>query len=174
MSRYFPHAAFAEDQPLPKTILTTHVLLRGLTSGTLISGVVTSARQIIPRWRPAVNPGATFLPRLVAGAATGSVWGIGLSGVALVARMWGREAIEWEDRSWRLMENKGQLETDDWTYGAMGLAAVGWAARGMPMGWKGALGAMGWGSVGGMFGYMAWRHGVNGGRFPNGEKEKVL
>jgi hypothetical protein len=172
MSRFFPHAAFAEDQPLPKTILTVHVLTRGLTMGTLISSAITSGSQIIPRFRP--HPPTAFLPRLVANAATGSVLGVGLSGVALVARMWGRDGIEWNDRSWRLMENKGQLETDDWTYGGMAVAAVGWMVRGMPMGWRGGVGAAGWGSVGGMFGYMAWRHGINGGRFPDGDKEKLL
>src|SRR5688572_9049916 len=99
MSRFFPHSAFAEDQPLPKTILTVHVLTRGLTMGTLISGAILSTRQIVTRWRP--HPPAAFLPRLISGAATGSILGVGLSGVALVARMWGREGIEWQDRSWR-------------------------------------------------------------------------
>jgi hypothetical protein len=37
---------------------------------------------------------------------------MGIVSVGLVGRMWGREDIEWKDRSWRLMENKGQLETE--------------------------------------------------------------
>jgi hypothetical protein len=35
MSRFFPHAAYAEDQPLAKTILTTHVLTRAFQAGSL-------------------------------------------------------------------------------------------------------------------------------------------
>jgi hypothetical protein len=104
--------------------------------------------------------------------------------------MWGRETIEWQDRSWRLLENKGQVETDDWTYA--GMAAAGGAALvttvragGVPlaerpavaaMGWRGTVGAMGLGSVGGMMGYFVWRYGVNGGKFPEKlpkKKERV-
>jgi hypothetical protein len=33
-------------------------------------------------------------------------------------------------------------------------------------GWRGVVGAAGLGSVGGMIGYMGWRHGINGGKFP--------
>lgn len=176
MSRFFRHTAFAEDQPYPKTILTTHVLTRGLTTGTLVSGAVVSLRHIVPRWRPspATLAAASLAPRLVSGAAVGGLVGVGLSGAALVGRMWGRDGIEWSDRSWRLLENQGQMETDDWTYGFMALSLAGWTVRGMPLGWRGAVGAMGWGSVAGMFGYMGWRHGANGGRFPDGHKEKAL
>jgi len=28
--------------------------------------------------------------------------------------MWGRDEIEWQDRAWRLLYNKGQCETDIW------------------------------------------------------------
>lgn len=82
--------------------------------------------------------------------------------------MWGREEIEWQDRSWRLLENKGQLETDDWTYGGMlaGLAATALLRR--PVGWAAALGSVGAGSVAGTLGYMGWRYGVHGGKHQEG------
>lgn len=94
---------------------------------------------------------------------------IGIVSVGLVSRMWGREEIEWKDRSWRLMENKGQLETDDWTYGGMvaGLAATALLKR--PVGLVAILGSVGTGSVVGMLGYMGWRHGMHGGKFPDSE-----
>jgi hypothetical protein len=79
--------------------------------------------------------------------------------------MYGREEIEWKDRSWRILENQGQLETDDWTLGGV-LAGVGVAAGRIgvgALGWRGALGGAGLGSVAGMFGYLGWRHGVKGG-----------
>ncbi|CAH0029296.1 unnamed protein product [Clonostachys rhizophaga] len=67
--------------------------------------------------------------------------------------MYGREEIEWRDRSWRLLENEGQLETDDWTYAGMVAGPAVLAAT------KG-------GALGGMLGYMTWRYGINGGKFP--------
>lgn len=64
------------------------------------------------------------------------------------------------------MENKGQLETDDWTYGGMaaGLAATVLLKR--PVGWVAALGSVGTGSVVSTLGYMAWRYGIHGGKRP--------
>jgi hypothetical protein len=79
--------------------------------------------------------------------------------------MWGREEIEWQDRSWRLIENKGQVECDDWTYSGMAIGAVASAVRGKGLGWRGGVGSIGLGSVGGMLGYMGWRYGVKGGKF---------
>lgn len=52
---------------------------------------------------------------------------------------------------------------DDWIYGGMVVVGLGWLVRGMLMGWRGVVGVMGYGSVGGMFGYMVWRYGINGG-----------
>lgn len=182
MSRYFPHPSHAEDQPLARTILTVHVATRAVTTGTLIGMAIASVRQVIPALRSSSSTTSKpFVARLLHSSATGTAAALGLSGIALVGRMWGRETIEWQDRSWRLLENRGQVETDDWTYG--GMAAAGGAALvttvragGMPlaerpavaaMGWRGIVGATGLGSVGGMMGYFVWRYGVNGGKFPD-------
>jgi hypothetical protein len=85
-----------------------------------------------------------------------------------IGQMWGKEEIEWEDRSWRLLENKGQMAVDDWSLvgTAAGLIA---GLRAQPFSaWRVAGGA-GIGSMIGVGGYMVWRHGVHGGRWP-GEK----
>jgi len=177
MSRLFPHTAYAEDQPLSHLILTTHVLTRGLTAGTMLGTLVATARHSIPALRPRAASAAALarpLPaKVLLGASAGSVAGVGLLAVALAARMRGREDVEWRDRAWRLLENEGQLETDDWTYAGMGLAAGTALATGKvrAMGWRALVGAMGLGSVGGMVGYMAWRYGLNGGRFPDRRKK---
>lgn len=187
MSRYFPHPPYAEDQPLGHTILTVHVATRAVTFGTLIGLTTTSARTIIPALRPATQQ--PFAARLLRSCASNIIITMGIVGVGLVGRMWGREVIEWQDRSWRLLENKGQLETDDWTYAGMGAATAaalvvmaraggvggGGAAAAQDaakpviaaLGWRGVVGAAGLGSVGGMLGYLAWRYGVNGGKFPD-------
>lgn len=172
MSRFWPHTPYAEDQPLPRTILTTHVQLRALTTGALLSSTYTTLRQAIPRTRL-----PNFPQRLLLNAGKGALWIQPLMAIALVGRMHGREEIEWKDRSWRLLENRGQVEVDDWTAVGMVLAGAGWAGSGMGRGLKGGrwvlglTGAGALGSIGGMVGYMAWRYGMNGGRFP--EKKEV-
>ncbi|KAM3513682.1 hypothetical protein MY11210_002693 [Beauveria gryllotalpidicola] len=185
MSRYFPHTAYAEDQPLARTILTTHVATRAVTLGTLLGVGVTGARTLIPALRPKIElqppqqQQQAFAVRLLRSCAGSMLATLGVAGVGLVVRMWGRDDIEWRDRSWRLLENKGQLETDDWTYGGVGAATAAAAvvvrARARAgerkpavavLGWRGVVGAAGLGSVGGMMGYLGWRYGVNGGRFP--------
>lgn len=150
MSRYFPHAPYAEDQPLSRTILYTHVLTRGLTTGTLIGATIATARHLLP----SSAPKPLFAARLLRASSTGALIGVGLSALATVGRMWGRDEIEWQDRSWRLMESKSQLRVDDWTYAGMAAAPVAMAARGM-MGWRPMVGALGLGSVGGMVVYLA-------------------
>lgn len=85
-------------------------------------------------------------------------------------RMREREEIEWKDRSWRLLENKGQIECDDWTYTGMVAGAVT-SARDGTSGLKGAVGKVGAGSVVGMLCYMGWRYGIKGGKW---EESKIL
>lgn len=83
--------------------------------------------------------------------------------------MWGREEIEWKDRSWRLLENRGQVECDDWTYAGMVVGGViadtQKGSLGMQRGWRSRVGGVGVGSVLGMLGYMGYRHGLKGGKF---------
>jgi len=78
-------------------------------------------------------------------------------------RMRGREEIEWQDRAWRLLENKGQVECDDWTYPGMALGLAVAASKGKSLGWRGLAGGAGLGGLVGMVGYMGWRYGVKRG-----------
>jgi len=166
MSRLFPHTPYAEDQPLPHTILTTHVLTRGLQAGSLVGTGIGTILYTFRQFKilaPKI-PASTFTATVLKSSGVGAVVGVGLMCVALPGRMWGREEIEWKDRSWRLLENKGQLECDDWTYGGMVGGAVVAAVR-RNLGWRGAVGMVGAGSLVGMMGYMGWRHGVKGGKW---------
>lgn len=171
ISRYWPHTPYAEDQPLAHTILTTHVLTRAVTTGTILGATIGTVRQLIPSQRQ-----QDFPRRLLLSSSRGTLYFVGFSMLATGARMWGRDKIEWQDRSWRLLESKGQVETDDWTYlgmlaGPAAVAAMRGGYRGL--GWRGVVGAAGLGSVGGMIGYMAWRYGVNGGKFPEKKEEAI-
>lgn len=105
--------------------------------------------------------------------------------IAVPLRMRGREEIEWKDRAYRLLENKGQLGTDDWTYSAMAAALVPatlWAGKYAVKGsglvgagpvrvgsFLGTVGAVGIGSVVGMVGYMGY-----GSRAKGGKKDETV
>ncbi|KAF6803884.1 hypothetical protein CMUS01_14979 [Colletotrichum musicola] len=186
MSRYFPHPPYAEDQPLSHTILTVHVLGRGYTTGAVVglgalsvgglykrirgAGKSTTTSTTSPTTATSSALRATGVHRVLRSTGTASLIGMGLMGLALAGRMQGREDIEWRDRAWRLLENAGQVETDDWTVGGTVAGLVGlrvWrqagaAARGVRV----VAGAAGVGSVVGTVGYLAWRYGVHKGRFP--------
>lgn len=92
----------------------------------------------------AISTRALFMPTVLRTAATGSILCTALMVVMLPLRMRGREEIEWKDRSWRLLENKGQVEVDSFSLsGAVLGAAAAWRATGG----SGRLG-MGQGGVG--------------------------
>ncbi|KAG6004176.1 hypothetical protein E4U21_001356 [Claviceps maximensis] len=175
MSRYFPHTSYAEDQPLAHTILSVHVLTRGLTTGSLVGVTLASLRQISPRLRRA---GPLTPQILLAASSRGGAFGVGLMTLALGGRMYGREKIEWHDRSWRLLENKGQMEMDDWTYVGMALGVLGAATSETAVKSLGraraVMGGLGAGGAVGMLGSVVWRVGLNRGKFPEREKEGDL
>jgi hypothetical protein len=167
MSRLFPHPPYAEDQPLARTILTTHVLTRGIQTGSLLGLVTGTSLHTLRRFNILTPSTHTLITTLLRSTGVGAAVGFGLMAVATPMRIWGREEIEWQDRSWRLLENKGQVECDDYTYPGMavGLALAAASQRGRALGWRGAAAGAGLGSVVGMMGYMGWRYGIKGGRF---------
>ncbi|KAF6819165.1 hypothetical protein CSOJ01_01550 [Colletotrichum sojae] len=188
MSRYFPHPPYAEDQPLSHTILTVHVLGRGYTTGAVVglgalsvgglnkrirgAGAAKTTTATIASSAAATTLRTTGVHRVLRSTGTASLIGMTLMGLALAGRMQGREDIEWRDRSWRLLANEGQVETDDWTVGGTvaGLVGLGvWRQAGGAAAGAGVrvvAGAAGVGSVVGTVGYLAWRYGVHKGRFP--------
>ena len=193
MSRFFPQAEFAEDQPLSKTILTTHVLYRGFQSGAMLGSVAGAVRSIAfqrptiraslshaqqdaqsvngmtaSQMRPAqiMSVSSRATARVLASAGTGSAVGTALMAIALVGRMRGRDQIEWNDRSWRLLNNPSQVEVDDWSVagavgGVIGSRLVRSTQTITP--WKRLAGGAGIGSLAGVAGYMIWRYGVHRG-----------
>lgn len=166
-THYLPHPPYAEDQPYARLILTTHCLSRGFQTGALIGSIVGTARHLATH-RTTTAP----LPHLLRSTGTGAAVGVASMAVAVPVRMWRREGIEWQDRSWRLLENRGQVECD--VFSAMG-AVVGAGAvvvgrRGMGGGWRGVVGGAGLGGAGlggslGVLGYIGWRYGVKRGEW---------
>lgn len=179
MSRFLPHPAYAEDQPLFHTILGTHVLHRGFQTGAIFGLLAGATRPLLDRKQrlpitgpsPAADlkpPLLLLRPLLERFTGTGAVLGTGLIAVGLAVRMYGREEIEWRDRSWRLQENKGQLLVDDLSVAGMVLGGAGSVALmrrgGERLAWRRVVGGAGMGSVAGIVVYLGWRYGIRRGR----------
>ncbi|MCJ1356567.1 MAG: hypothetical protein MMC33_006562 [Icmadophila ericetorum] len=179
MSRFFSRAPYAEDQPYAHTILWTHTLYRGFQTGATI-GILTGATRAAFFSRPVASAIAVsfwphFSTTVLRHAGIGSLVGTALMVIAVPLRMRGREEIEWQDRSWRLLENKHQVEVDDFSLlGMAGGAAAAALAR--PMGsllsgtlgslrWQRVVGGAGVGSMVGVGAYMGWRYGIQKGRY---------
>lgn len=157
MNRITNHPAYAEDQPHAQILLTVHVLHRAITLGSIFGVLYGGGRFAFSSSTRAV----TTLPSiLLRSTSTGVLVASGINALALAGRMYGREEIEWKDRSWRLLENQGQNQTDEWSAAGMVGGAVGGVAVGRSVGvaaWRGALGGAGAGSIMGVVAMMAWR-----------------
>jgi len=158
-THYLAHPAYAEDQPHSHLILTTHCLSRGFQSGALFGSIFGTARHIY-----AHRTTTALIPSLLRSTGVGGAIGVACMAVAVPARMWGREEIEWQDRSWRLLENKGQVECD--AFSAVGaVAGAGEVAWRKGFGWRALMGGAGLGGLVGVVGYMGWRYGYKRGEW---------
>jgi hypothetical protein len=164
MTTLFPKSDYAEDQQYAKTILRFHCWLRGLNMGAIIAIPTAAASTLI--WGPRILP--VFNSRLVIHSFRGTLWGSVFGILAVEGRMFGRDDIEWKDRSYRLLANRGQVEVDDWTLIGGTLGAVFAVRRGRASATvtQKLLAGTGLGTVAGTLGYMSWRYGLNGGKWP--------
>ncbi|KAK9371480.1 uncharacterized protein V1513DRAFT_455626 [Lipomyces chichibuensis] len=167
MSRFFPHTPYAEDQPFYHTVLTTHVLYRGFQVGA-IGGIMTGVvRSVVKSIRTgSSSTGFVGWSALQRSTGIGSMVGLGALVMVLPLRMWGKEEIEWKDRTWRLLENKGQMAVDDWSLSGAVLMPLYMSMRkqsGERLGWKMAMGRAGIGSTAGIIGYLSWTYLINRG-----------
>jgi len=163
MSRFFPHTPYAEDQPLYHTILAAHALHRGFQIGAALGILYGGAGLLVSAVRTfSTTPQIAQWPVIQRTAGVGSVIGTSALGVVLAMRMAGRSEIEWRDRSWRLMENQGQLAVDDWSLGGVVLALTYMSLgkrKSEDLGrWKTVVGRAGIGSSIGMMGYFTWTY----------------
>ena len=90
--------------------------------------------------------------------------------IALLGRMKGREEVEWQDRSWRLLGNRGQQELDLWGYGGGVAGGLGWVVlrKVRPVGWggwKAGVGSVCLGNFVGCVGEIGRRMGWKGGNW---------
>ncbi|KAF3901650.1 hypothetical protein ABW21_db0207491 [Orbilia brochopaga] len=146
----FPTSDYPEDQPLSQVILTTHVIHRGIPIGAFISSAIPLTSRYILR-----RPAAKALPL---SNSTGLLVTSGLMVAMTFGRMAGRDQIEWQDRSWRLLRNEGQNQLDDFSAtGAVTGAVYGIAARGSLPLWRGLAGGFGLGALAGTAAFAAYK-----------------
>lgn len=159
MSRYIPHPAYAEDQPYAYSFLTFHVLARTYQTGAVFGLTTSAVRRLLSR-----------NPAVLLSTGRGALIGTAIMTVGLPIYMSGKTEIEWRDRTWRLLENQGQMEVDDWSgLGFLAGAAVAGRREARAQLAKGRgiriAGGAGVGSLAGVLGYMGWRYGVHGGKW---------
>ena len=67
---------------------------------------------------------AALVARTLQSSGRAFALGSAVGALATWGRMRGREEIEWQDRSWRILENEGEKKTDWVTMGGAGAGAV--------------------------------------------------
>lgn len=158
-----PHPEYAEDQPYARTFLAYHVICRGFQSGAVIGIGLGAARSLI-RSKPIAKA-------LLASTGSGAIIGTALMIPMLPMYMWNKTEIEWQDRTWRLLENEGQKEVDDWSSvgfvgGALATARTEAFKQAKSGRWVKFAGGAAVGDLIGVTGYMIWRYGIHRGKWP--------
>jgi hypothetical protein len=124
MDSIFPQAVYAEDQKNSKAILYLHVMRASAMSFTFFGFF----RFPVALARAQVRKTPVDWPAIVARTlqSSGRAFALGsaLGALATWGRMRGKQEIEWQDRAWRILGNKGEMKTDWTTVGGMGAGAV--------------------------------------------------
>ncbi|ETW01516.1 hypothetical protein H310_06180 [Aphanomyces invadans] len=107
MDHFVPVPDDVEDQRYAKEVLYAHVTARSIqvcaglaTVGTLASAPFVKSKTVSLTTRVLTNNSRAVLLGLVAGP------------VMTFGRMQGQAAIDWQDRTWRLLQNPGQNNAD--------------------------------------------------------------
>lgn len=122
MTSLFPHPPYAEDQPYARSILYLHVMRASAMSFSFFSLAQFPASLAAARYRKTPINYNAILARTLKTTGRGLAAGTAAGAIMTWGRMRGREDIEWKDRSWRILENSGEVTTD-WV--ALGSATGG-------------------------------------------------
>lgn len=122
----------AEDLPYSRLILGVHVIHRGFDAWSLI-GVGSAlgvsgfkAIQSRAKGNPSSIPtmSSPLLSRIVRYSSRTGLFGLAFGAIFLTGVMYNKSLIEWQDRSWRLLHNSGQNQTDHWSFAGATLGAI--------------------------------------------------
>lgn len=117
-----------EDIPHPYLELYRHTLLRGANMGSVLA-LLLGPPVLLYR---GVRQPAEFLRRLGSICTKGVGLGMGVAALMTVAMTWGNQEEQISDRCYRLRYSKGQVRTDNFTYGGVvagGLAGMALASN---------------------------------------------
>ncbi|KAH9874972.1 hypothetical protein J1614_004460 [Plenodomus biglobosus] len=134
MTSLFPHPAYAEDQPYAHIILYLHVMRASAMSLSFLSIFQFPVSLVASRLRGTSLPHSTLVAHTLKMSGRGLILGTAAGAAMTWGRMRGMEEIQWQDRTWRVLENRGEVETDWVSLGGAGGGAVGGylaARRGM-------------------------------------------
>ncbi|EOA90602.1 hypothetical protein ACJQWK_11570 [Exserohilum turcicum] len=140
MTSLFPHTPYAEDQRYARSILYLHVMRASAMSFSFLSLAQFPASIVAARYRKTAINYKAVVARTLKTSGRGLVAGTAAGALMTWGRMRGREDIEWKDRSWRILQNSGEVRTDWVALGSAtggAVAAVVAARRGrvnMPVG----------------------------------------
>lgn len=124
MASLFPHPTFAEDQPNAHAILYLHVMRASAMSFSFISLFRLPASFIAAQYRKQPIDVNKLFARTLTTSGRALILGTAAGALMVWGRMRGKEDIEWKDRSWRILANQGEVQTDWVTLGGAGAGAA--------------------------------------------------
>ncbi|KAH7074941.1 hypothetical protein BKA63DRAFT_514030 [Paraphoma chrysanthemicola] len=124
MTSLFPHTAYAEDQPNGHAILYLHVMRASAMSFSFISFFRFPVSLLNARYRKLPIDMRAITARTLQSSGHALVIGSVAGALMTWGRMRGKEEIEYQDRAWRILENKGEGKTDWAVMGGAGAGAI--------------------------------------------------
>jgi hypothetical protein len=124
MDSIFPQAAYAEDQRNSRSILYLHVMRASAMSFTFFSLFRFPFALARAQYQKTPINMSVLVARTLQSSGRAFVLGSAAGALATWGRMRGKEEVEWQDRAWRILGNKGEMKTDLVTVGGMGAGAV--------------------------------------------------
>jgi hypothetical protein len=124
MDSLFQKEQYAEDQKNAHAILYLHVMRASAMSFSFVSLLGAPISLLVSRNRQQSASQKALITRSIVYSSRGLVLGTAAGALMTWGRMRGREEIEWQDRSQRILDNKGEVQTDWETLGAASVGAV--------------------------------------------------
>jgi hypothetical protein len=124
MDALFRQAPYAEDQTDAHSILYLHVVRASTMSFAFISLLRFPISIVRARYSKIPVMMSALTSKILRSSGRAGALGAAVGALATWGRMRGREEIEWQDRAWRIIGNKGENQTDWATMGGVGAGAV--------------------------------------------------
>jgi hypothetical protein len=124
MASLFTQAPYAEDQQNARPILYLHVARASAMTFTFFSLFRLPITIIRAQIRKAPVVMSAVIARTLQSSSRAFAIGSAVGVFMTWGRMRGREEIEWQDRAWRILGNRGEVQTDWATVSGIGAGAV--------------------------------------------------